>query len=67
MSKFIVGNDKMTRALVAAGVVNEPLEEVRRIVIDLRAGSPGMIYIEKFADDEKLSAAVSAGLEVVGS
>ena len=60
---FLVGND-IVQALYDAGTIIEDPKSVRRIVVDLEVGQPGRIYIEKFADDEKLRVAL-ARLEVV--
>ena len=64
MAKFIE-TGKMFDALHAAGVVEDEPSYVRRVIIDLQAGRIGMVYIEKFADDEKLSVALNGGLEIV--
>lgn len=65
MSKFIVtGTDQVTRALFDAGVIQHDPTYVRRVVIDLQAGNTGMVYVELFADDEKLSVALGAGITV---
>jgi hypothetical protein len=63
MAKFI-GVDKIYQALYDIGAVEEDPQNVRRVVIDLEANSVARIYIEKFADDEKLSAGLTAGLRV---
>lgn len=64
MAKFIE-TGRMTDALYDAGAIDEEPSCVRRVVIDLEAGKPGRIYIEKFADDEKLLVAIQGGLTVV--
>lgn len=53
MAKFIVGSsaDRVYAALLAAGVVTEPMDSVARFVIDLQVGKPAAIYIKKYADD----------------
>jgi len=63
MAKFI-GVDAIYQALYDVGAVVEEPQNVRRVIIDLEAGSVARIYIEKFADDEKLSAGLTAGLAV---
>lgn len=63
MSKFIE-TGRMVDALHATGAIDEDPRNVRRVIIDLEAGAPGRIYIEKYADDEKLFAAITGGIEV---
>lgn len=67
MSKFVFLNaarDALgTEICEAAGIAPET---VRRIVIDLEAGSPGRLYIEAFADDAILGVSINKlGIEVV--
>jgi hypothetical protein len=64
MSKFIVG-DRLLEALYSAGVIGDDYTYIRRIVIDLEVGSAGRIYIERFADDEQLVPALTAGIRIV--
>jgi hypothetical protein len=64
MAKFLVLDD-MIDALWEAGVIDEDKANVRRVVIDLQVGEAGRIYIEKFADREKLQAALEAGVTIV--
>ena len=64
MAKYIVGyNDPFTNALFELGIVKESPDEVRRIVIDLKAGEIGTIYVEKFADGKQMALALAAGIE----
>jgi hypothetical protein len=60
MAKFIVGS--IIDRLCEAGVIAEDPTTVRRVVIDLKAGAPAMVYIEKFGDDESLKVELLAGL-----
>lgn len=65
MSKFIGIGPGLAEALHRAGVVQQDMADVRRIVIDLEAGRVGKVYVETYADDEKLRVALTGGLEVV--
>lgn len=66
MSKFIVGvhSDDLYQRLHEAGALQQDPRDVRRVIIDLEAGSIARIYVELFADDEKLKAGLEAGLRV---
>ncbi len=63
MSKFLVGAsmDILNDLCEAAGV---PAETVRHLVLDLEVGSPGRLFIETFADDEKIRVALGGGIRV---
>lgn len=69
MNKFVVTDaferDGLADALcVAAGI--KP-EYVRRMVIDLQAGSAGMVYLETFADQAILDVSIAElGVSVEG-
>lgn len=65
MSPFLGVPDVLFEALRKAGVVTDDPHEVRRVVIDVQAGKPAMVYVEKFADLEKLVVALEGGLRVV--
>jgi len=64
--KFVFGahasSDEIAKALHEAGVVAEDLSDIRRIVIDLTAGEAARIYVELFADNERLAIGLRAGL-----
>lgn len=65
MSKFIlVPSDDFTQALLDTGAITEPLDTIKRIVIDLHVGEPAKILIEKYADKEHLAAGITAALTV---
>lgn len=65
MAPFVVGSDKVLDALFEAGVIQNPPCEIRRVVIDLQAMHVATIYVELHPDQEKLAAALGAGIEVV--
>jgi len=58
MSKFVVINwdDTVATTLLQSLGVDETM--VRRLVIDFQVGSPAMVYLETFADQEALSVSV---------
>lgn len=64
MSKFIVG-DALLEALYSAGILPDDYTFIRRIVIDLEVGSAARIYIDRYADDEQLIPALTAGIRIV--
>jgi hypothetical protein len=64
VSKFIVG-DKLLEALHSAGILDDDYTYVRRIVIDLEVNQAARIYIDRFADDEQLVPALTAGIQIV--
>jgi hypothetical protein len=64
MSKFVVG-DKLLEALYSAGILDDDYKYVRRIVIDLEVNQAARIYIDRFADDEQLVPALTAGIRIV--
>lgn len=64
MSKFVVSSERIFDALHKSGAITIEPRYVRRVVIDLKAGSIGMIYVEQFADDETLMTGLEAGLKV---
>lgn len=58
MAKFVVTSfDKLGDALLRASGVDP--NYVRRLVLDLRVGEPGMLYVETFADSEVLDVELS--------
>ncbi len=61
MSKFLVSGsmDILNDLCEAVGV---PAELVRRVVLDLEVGSPGRLYVDTFADDEKIRVALGGGI-----
>jgi hypothetical protein len=66
VSKFIfLDSTKIVQALYDAGVIDENFDEISRIVIDLKVGEPARAYVERYLDDEKLHAGLTAGLAVV--
>jgi hypothetical protein len=69
MSKFVVGasSDKIYQALHDAGVFADDPDFVRRVVIDLEAGSPAKFYIELFGDDRLTEVLLEAGIRLVES
>lgn len=57
--------EKFCQALAEAGVIQEDLRYVRRIVIDARAGHMVTIYLERLGDERLLNVAVTLeGVEV---
>ena len=67
MSKFIAAS-AIFDALHDAGVIEQEPRTVRRVVIDLEVGSVARIYVEQFADDEKLAAAIAdIGIHIQGT
>lgn len=65
MSKFIFGaSDDFAQALLDASAITEPLDSIKRIVIDLHAGEPAKILIEKYADDKHLAAGITAAITI---
>lgn len=66
MAKFLVKADDIYAALYAAGVIKEDPESVARVVIDLQAGRPAYVYVEKFADDS-IGDILTAGLAALPS
>lgn len=65
MSKFIVGSsDKTYEALQAAGVITDKPEDVARVIIDLKAGSPATVYVQKFADTKLIDVILAGGIEL---
>ena len=66
MSKFIVGgSNPIFEALHTAGVFADDPQNVRRVVIDLNAGEPARIYIERFVDDSLVDVLLRGGIEIV--
>lgn len=67
MSKFVFLNaarDTLGTEICESVGINP--ETVRRIVIDLEAGSAGKVYIEAFTDDGLLNVSINKlGIEVV--
>ena len=63
MSKLITSS-AMFDALHQAGMFDDDPTMVRRVVIDLQAGSIAKVYVERFTDDEKLRAGLQAFLNV---
>jgi hypothetical protein len=67
MSKFIASS-AIFDALHDAGVIEQEPRTVRRVVIDLKVGTVAMVYVEQFADDEKLAAAITdVGIHITGT
>lgn len=64
MPKYIVG-DRVLLALYDAGVIGDDYPFIRRIVIDLEVGSVAKLYVERFADDDKLIAGLVGGIKIV--
>jgi hypothetical protein len=64
VSKFVVG-DRLLEALHSAGVIGDDYTYIRRIVIDLEVNQAARIYIDRFADDEQLVPALTAGIRIV--
>jgi hypothetical protein len=65
MSKFVFGakaSEDVANALFKSGAIKEDPKDVRRIVIDLEVGAAARIYVELFADNERLAAGLRAGL-----
>jgi len=67
MSKFVTSS-AIFDALHDAGVIDQEPRTVRRVVIDLQVGSVAKVYVEQFADDEKLAAAIAdVGIHIAGA
>jgi hypothetical protein len=64
----IVISDKVFLALIDAGIFHEADKgTVRRVVIDLQAGEPAMIHVERWGDRRLLEVAGSmVGVQVRG-
>jgi hypothetical protein len=69
MAKFVfLHSSPIVQALVDAGVIDhDQIDYIRRVVIDLEAGAAAKVYVERFADDERLIVGLRAGLQVAGS
>jgi len=67
VSKFIVGarSDGIYEALHAAGVFADDPKDVRRVVIDLKAGEGARVYIERFIDDSFIGEVMRGGIEII--
>jgi len=67
MSKFIVGarSDGIYEALHAAGVFADDPNEVARVIIDLKVGTPARIYVEKCADTKLIDVLMAGSVELV--
>jgi hypothetical protein len=64
VSKLILSN-VFGQALADAGIV-EDIDTVQRVVIDVQAGEPLMIYVQRFGDERWLDVApLAAGAEVI--
>lgn len=64
MSKLVRSED-VAKALIEAGVIEGPIDRVRRIVIDLKAGDLPVIYVEYEASEHILDVMpVLTGIEV---
>lgn len=58
-------SEDFAKSLVDAGIIDFPIDSVRRIVIDAQAGELVMVYVETFADERWLSAGLHLeGVEV---
>ena len=68
ITKFLVGDD-LLNAFVAAGVFdNTELKDIRRIVIDLKVGEAGVMYLEQYLDlDEVYEVIAAGGVNIVGT
>jgi hypothetical protein len=66
MSKFLVGgrSDGIYEALHQAGVFKEDPRNVRRIIIDLEAGSAARTYVEMFVDDVLIDVVMQGSLNL---
>jgi hypothetical protein len=67
VSKIIVGarSDGIYEALHAAGVFADDPKDVRRVVIDLEAGSAARVYVERFVDDSLIDVLMRGEIEIV--
>lgn len=60
-----ITSEEFAKSLADAGIIDFPIDGVRRIVIDAKAGEMLMVYVETFADDRWLSAGLHMeGIEV---
>lgn len=68
ITKFVVG-EELLDAFVAAGVFDAAeLKNIRRIVIDLRVGEAGVMYLEEYLDrDEMHEVIASGGVRIVAT
>lgn len=63
MSKFVVTNFAALADDLCKAADLDPTT-VRRVVLDLEVGSPGRLFFETFADDEKIRLALTAGIRL---
>lgn len=63
--EIIGDSNRVITALCDAGVIREPAEMIRRVVIDLNMHSLAIVYVEKAVDDRLLDVILTGGLEVV--
>jgi len=65
MAKFMfLKSSQLVQALYDAGVIAEPVDYIRRVVIDLEVGQPARVYVERYGDDDALLAGLTAGLQL---
>lgn len=61
----VIRAERFCQALAEAGVIQEDLNYVRRVVIDVQAGHVVVIYVERFGDERLLNVAMTLeGIEV---
>lgn len=65
MSKFLLGPSNDTfQALHDAGVFADDPKNVRRVVIDLEAGSAAVVYVQLFLDDSFVDVVLAGGIKL---
>jgi hypothetical protein len=63
MNKFITSSEQFD-ALHEAGLFEDDPKMVRRVIIDLEVGNIAKVYVERFADKERLAAGIGAFMQV---
>lgn len=63
--QIIGDSNRVITALCDAGVISEPADMIRRVVIDLNMHSLAVVYVEKAVDERLFDVILSGGLEVV--
>jgi hypothetical protein len=65
MSKFISGTSRDRLMAAFADAVGVSHNHIRRVIVDLQVGSPGIVYFETFADTEVIDVVLRAEIEIV--
>jgi hypothetical protein len=59
-----VAGQELFDALVRARVIQDP-NDVCRVVIDIKAGEPAKVYVERYSEDNRLVDVIEAvGIEI---